>query len=213
LLAYEIANGGQVSIINRLDRETSGVVLVAKTAAAARMFGLAMMQRQAQKTYAALVHGWPSWDETVLDAPLLRKGEVEPSPIWVKQTVHSAGSPCRTEFRAVERGWRVIESEELRFALVEARPATGRMHQIRAHLSHLGHPIVGDKVYGADERCYLEFMETGWTSDLQRRLLLRRHALHSRELKIETGEFSGRWEAPLPAEFAGWIERRAEAGY
>lgn len=212
LLAYEIANGGQVSIVNRLDRETSGVVLVAKTAAAARRFGMAMMQRQAHKTYSALVHGWPPWEETEIDAPLLRKAEVEQSPIWVKQMVHPAGAPCRTEFRVIEKGWRVIEGEERPFALVEARPVTGRMHQIRAHLAHLGHSIVGDKLYGADERCYLDFMDTGWTSDLERRLLMRRHALHSRELRIATGEFHGRWEAPLPADFSNWIEHPGQGG-
>lgn len=74
LLAYELANGGQISIINRLDRETSGTVLVAKHQAAARRFGLAMQDRQIHKTYLALVHGWPEWETLDLQAPLRRKG-------------------------------------------------------------------------------------------------------------------------------------------
>ena len=69
LLAFEIANGGQVSIVNRLDRETSGLVLVAKTAATARKFGLLMQQQRFQKEYRAIVWGWPEWESTMVDAP------------------------------------------------------------------------------------------------------------------------------------------------
>src|SRR3954447_20607427 len=65
LLAFEIANGGQVSIVNRLDRETSGVVLVAKTSAAARRFGLLMQDRHLHKEYLAIVHGWPDWETKI----------------------------------------------------------------------------------------------------------------------------------------------------
>ena len=83
LLAFEVANGGQVSIINRLDRETSGVTLVAKNLPTARRFGIAMMERRVTKTYLALVHGWPSWDAWEEQGPILRKGEVVPSKIWV----------------------------------------------------------------------------------------------------------------------------------
>src|SRR5947209_1824320 len=79
LLAFEIANGGQISIINRLDRETSGVVLIAKTAAAARQFGLQMQQQRITKEYLAIVWGWPDWDSRTLDAPLARAGKYEPS--------------------------------------------------------------------------------------------------------------------------------------
>jgi 23S rRNA pseudouridine1911/1915/1917 synthase len=191
ILAYEIANGGQVSIINRLDRETSGVVLVAKNAAWARHFGLAMQNRQIHKTYAALVHGSPTWDQHDLHAPILRAGDVMACDIWVKQTVHPEGAPCRTQFRVLQR-------YDEGFTLIEARPETGRMHQIRVHLHHLGLPIVGDKLYGRDDRCYLEFIDTGWTPSLQKRLLLPRQALHSHRLEIDTEGFHHAWEAPVP---------------
>jgi 23S rRNA pseudouridine1911/1915/1917 synthase len=198
LLSYEIANGGQVSIINRLDRETSGVVLVAKSQPVARLFGMAMQERRIHKTYTALVHGWPEWEEQTLDAPILRAGEVQSSDIWVKQIVHEQGVPCRTIFRILQR----FERDSQRFALIEAKPETGRMHQIRVHLSHLGLPIVGDKLYGLDDRCYLEFIETGWTPALEQKLILPRQALHSSRLELNLEGFPSFWEAPMPPEFA-----------
>lgn len=201
LLSYEIANGGQVSIINRLDRETSGVVLVAKTRNSARLLGMAMQERRMHKTYTALVHGWPDWQELTLDAPLLRAGEVRESPIWVKQAVHERGVPCRTHFRIKQKGC----YGTLRLSLIEAKPETGRMHQIRAHLHHLGFPIVGDKLYGLDERCYLEFIETGWTPALEEKLILPRQALHSTRLASGIESYPPFWEAPLPAAFTALI--------
>src|ERR1041385_888814 len=72
LLAFEIAGGGQVSIVNRLDRETSGLVLVAKTAAAARRFGLLMQKQRLLKEYLAIVWSWPEWETQIVDAPLDR---------------------------------------------------------------------------------------------------------------------------------------------
>jgi 23S rRNA pseudouridine1911/1915/1917 synthase len=199
LLAYELANGGQISIINRLDRETSGVVLVAKHAQAARYFGLAMQRRQVRKTYLALVHGWPEWDERRVDAPILRAGEVEHSEIWVRQKVHPDGVPCLTEFRVRER----VMAAFGRVALVEAMPMTGRMHQIRVHLAHLGHPVAGDKIYGSDTRAYLDFIAGGWTPELARRLHSPRHLLHSHRLEIEgtENESAQSWTAPLPQDW------------
>ena len=132
-LAFELANGGQVSIITRLDRETSGLVLVATTSGAARRFGLAMQAKAFTKTYLAIVWDWPSDDEFEIDAPLLRKGEIEESPVWVKQTVHPDGKVARTSFRVLKRFSRKTTNGE-RFALVECYPETGRMHQIRVHL-------------------------------------------------------------------------------
>ncbi len=202
LLAYEIANGGQVSIINRLDRETSGVTLVAKTAAAARKFSMLMASRNVSKTYQALVSGWPEQDRYEIDAPILRRGEVEPSRIHLYRIIHPAGVPARTVIE-VERRFTRETTNGNRFALVRAFPETGRIHQIRLHLAHIGHPVVGDKLYGPSEECYLEFIETGWTPRLAARLLLDRHALHSAALQFP-GE-SG-WQAPLPPDMAGFLE-------
>ncbi len=204
LLAYEILLGGQISIINRLDRETSGVTLVAKNHETARRFGMAMMAHQFHKSYQAIVQGWPEWEEVDFSGAILRKGEMMESPIYIKQMVHENGAPCRTRFKVLRR---LQKPCGLKCALVECEPVTGRMHQIRVHLSHLGHPLVGDKMYGVDETCYLDFIVTGWTEDLQRRLLLRRHALHAHRLELE-GE--GVWEAPLPEDMTGFLADCAE---
>ena len=201
LLAFEIANGGQVSIVNRLDRETSGLVLVAKTAAAAREFGLLMQQQRIAKEYFAIVWGWPEWQTRMVEAPLLRKGTQEPSSIWLKQAVHPAGAAAITEFHVERRMERNTTAGE-RFSLIRAIPRTGRTHQIRVHLASLTHPIVGDKIYGPDERLYLRFIETGWTPRLERELLLPRHALHASRLSVPG---VGDWTSPLPQDLAAWI--------
>ncbi|PYI42238.1 MAG: RNA pseudouridine synthase [Verrucomicrobia bacterium] len=214
LFAFEIASGGQVSIVNRLDRETSGLVLVAKTSTAARRFGLLMQQQRVKKEYLAIVWGWPEWEHYFVDARLCRQGKHQNSVIWLKQMIHPSGAPAQTEFH-VER--RFIRSNGMarppgpllgnapdaeKFSLIRAVPRTGRTHQIRVHLSAIGHPIVGDKIYGPDERLYLQFIESGWTPELKQRLLLPRHALHSAKLAIE-GERE--WASPLPSDLAQFI--------
>ena len=220
LLAFEIANGGQVSIVNRLDRETSGLVLVAKTAAMARKFGLLMQQQRFQKEYVAIVYGWPEWESKAVEAPLDRQGKHQRSAIWLKQMIHPAGAPAQTEFHVERRFERSASKpspvatrhplpegedrgegtfESGKFSLIHAIPRTGRTHQIRVHLASIGHPIVGDKIYGPDELLYLRFIETGWTTELARQLLLPRHALHAARLAIED-EYD--WRSPLPVDLA-----------
>jgi 23S rRNA pseudouridine1911/1915/1917 synthase len=186
LLSYEIANGGQVSLINRLDRETSGLVLVAKHPAAAREAAMAMQAGNIKKTYLAILWGTPTEKLFSLDAPIIRQGEVEPTKIHLKRMIHPTGAPAKTHFRVL----RSFATESGDFSLVEAQPLTGRTHQIRLHASHAGYPVVGDKIYGPSEDCYLEFIQTGWTPSLEAKLLMNRHALHSSGLGIE---WKGKW--------------------
>ncbi len=206
LLVFEIANGGQVSIINRLDRETSGLTLIAKSQASARTFHMLMARRAIGKEYLAIVWGWPSEDEFVCDSPILRQGSREVARIYLKQMAHPDGTVARTRFR-VERRVTRATADGGKFSVVRCFPETGRMHQIRVHLSHLGYPVVGDKIYGPDEGCYLEFIDTGWTPALAARLLLPRHALHSTAMHIP--ELGLAWESPLPADLTRWLGESA----
>ena len=201
LLAFEIASGGQVSIVNRLDRETSGIVLVAKTTAAAREFGLLMQSRRMTKEYHAIVWGWPDWETKTFDAPIIRQGEIKTSKIYLKQTIDVRGADAVTKFRVVQRFQKQTPRGES-FSLAKAHPLTGRTHQIRVHLASLGHPIVGDKIYGPDENLYLRFIETGWADELARRLLLERHALHGSRLRIDDERD---WSSPLPEDLHDWL--------
>jgi 23S rRNA pseudouridine1911/1915/1917 synthase len=203
LLAFEIVNGGQVSLINRLDRETSGLTLVAKSQKAARDLGIQMQNRTIEKSYQAIVWGWPNDDEWINDAPILRQGTVRASPIYLKQIVHPSGATAWTRFRVQRRVTRKTVAGE-KFSLVTAFPSTGRMHQIRVHLAHSGHAIVGDKIYGPDENCYLEFIQTGWTPLLADRLLLPRHALHSSFMMLTQSGKS--WQSPLPCDLRTFVE-------
>lgn len=209
LLAFELANGGQVSIINRLDRETSGLTLVCKTGAAARRFAMLMERHCIHKEYLAIVWGWPERDRYEIDAPLARLGEHAPARIWLKQAVHPLGAEARTTV-LVEKRFEKPTTNGARFSLVRALPETGRTHQIRVHTAHIGHPIVGDKIYGPDEQHYLTFIDTGWTPRLAQSLLLPRQALHSAVLRIKDEEHPNlEWRAPLPMDIAGFIESPA----
>jgi 23S rRNA pseudouridine1911/1915/1917 synthase len=201
LLAFEIVNGATISFINRLDRETSGLILVAKTGAAARQLGLMIAQHRIRKTYTAIVFGSPPEESFFVDQPLLRQGTVRPSRIYLKQTVDPNGSPAFTSFRILNRFTRGA----LPFALIEAEPKTGRTHQIRVHLAHAGYPIVGDKIYGPDENCYLEFIESDWTPSLEAKLLLPRQALHASRLSFEFEGLPYSFEAPLPADLQAFL--------
>lgn len=203
LLSYELAGGGQVSLINRLDRETSGLVLVAKNAAAARSAAMAMQNGGIKKTYLALVTGHPVREEFTVDAPIVRQGAVMESRIHLKRMVHPAGAKAVTQFRVLRR----FENRLGAFSLVEARPLTGRTHQIRVHASQAGHWLAGDKIYGPDEGCYLEFVEGGWTPSLAARLHMDRHALHSAGLSLEWNGRRLEWKSTPPRDMLRFMER------
>jgi 23S rRNA pseudouridine1911/1915/1917 synthase len=135
-----------------------------------------------------------------VDAPLDRQGAHAPSAIWLKQSTCAEGSPARTEFHVLRRFSKKTTAGD-QFTLLRAVPATGRTHQIRVHLASIKHPIVGDKIYGPDERLYLRFIETGWTPELQSQLLLPRHALHASRLTLAGGLL---WESSLPPDLTAF---------
>jgi 23S rRNA pseudouridine1911/1915/1917 synthase len=162
-----------LQIAHRLDRETSGLVLVARGPVAARGLKMAFAERKVKKRYLALVHGEVKDGIGTIDLPL----RLSDGPLKVKMLIDERGLPSVTRWRRVER---------LReHTLLECRPETGRQHQIRAHLAAIGHPIVGDKLYGEDESLFTTFCDEGWSDELEARLGLRRQALHA-------------WEATFP---------------
>lgn len=165
-------------LINRLDRETSGIVILVKTQDAARMLRKIWEDRAVRKEYVAIVHGHVAANDGVIDAPL---GKDETSAVAIKDCVRPDGSPAQTEFR-VER--RFVRPEG-NFSVLHVTPRTGRKHQIRIHLAHLGHAIVGDKIYGVDEQIYLALVGQRLTVEHRARLLLPNHALHAARVTFE----------------------------
>lgn len=159
-------------LINRLDRETSGVILVAKSEESARELRRVWEARSVQKQYLAIVRFRVEKDHGMIEAPL---GKDEQSPVAIKDCVRPDGAPSQTAFW-VERRFARAGSE---FTLLRVEPRTGRKHQIRIHLAHAGHPIVGDKIYGGDESLYLDFVKNRLTDEQRGRLLLPHHALHA----------------------------------
>ena len=200
LLAYELACGGQVSFVNRLDRETSGITLIAKTPLSARELGKAMQQRLLHKEYFAVVQGAPLWDSACCDEPILRMEMVADTRIHVRQCCHPLGKPCCTEFEVLRRT--PARNGLPPLALLRCIPHTGRLHQIRVHAAYLGLPLLGDKIYGGDERNYLDFIAEGWTPALAERLYIERHALHACSLRFPLDGREITVTSPLPSDLA-----------
>ena len=164
-------------LVNRLDRETSGLVLVAKTDEAARSLRKIWETRAVQKEYLAIAHGHVRAAHGLINEPL---GKDEASKVAIKDCVRPDGAAAQTEFQ-VERRFKRAEGE---FTLLRVQPLTGRKHQIRIHLAHYGHPIVGDKLYGGDADLYLALVENRLTAEQRQRLILWCHALHAAEVRF-----------------------------
>jgi 23S rRNA pseudouridine1911/1915/1917 synthase len=183
---------------HRLDRETSGTQVLSRDPDAARRFFTLFKAHLVGKTYLAVVHGSPDWERRTLDAPLGDLGLGGANKVVIRQAVVPDGRPAVTEFRVLER--------RRGFTLLEASPRSGRLHQIRAHLSHLGLPMVGDKIYGRDPQAFLDFMNTGQTPELTARLLLPRQALHAARLAFPWGGTQFAAEAPLAPDLRAFWE-------
>jgi 23S rRNA pseudouridine1911/1915/1917 synthase len=162
--------GQHTEICHRIDRETSGVMLVARTPQAGAFLKTAFAHRTIAKRYLALCKGIPP-DEGVIDQPI----KLLESPTHLMMGPSADGLPAVTRFRVVRRF--------AAHALVAASPETGRQHQIRVHLAALGYPLVGDKLYGAGEQYFMEACDRGISAELLARFDgLPRHALHAETL-------------------------------
>ena len=172
-------------LVNRLDRETGGVVLVAKNPVAASELGKIIEGRAAEKEYLAIVHGHVAAEQGMIDAPL---GKDEHSRVAIKDCVRPDGAASQTEFFVLRRFSRpssiLNPPSSSPFTLLRILPRTGRKHQIRIHLAHLGHPIVGDKIYGGDVDLYLALVESRLTAEQRARLILEHHALHATAVRL-----------------------------
>jgi len=186
-------------LVNRLDRETGGVVIIAKNSGVAGELGKLLENRAVQKEYLAIVHGHVAAERGIIDAPLDRD---EHSLVAVKDCVRPDGAPSQTEFWVERRFTRPVaqwdglkfslsacgaggeDRGEVGFSLLRIFPRTGRKHQIRIHLAHIGHPIAGDKLYGGDEDLYLALVENRLTGAQRARLIFENHALHARAVRF-----------------------------
>jgi len=164
-------------LVNRLDRETSGVVIVARSAPVARELGQLLAQGAIAKRYLAVVHGRVGPASFSIEAPL---GADDRSEVAIKDCVREDGAAARTDVQLV----RTFERDGSSFSVLDVTPKTGRKHQIRIHLAHAGHPIVGDKIYGGDERIYLRFVTRQLTDDDRRVLVVGNHALHAAQVRF-----------------------------
>jgi 23S rRNA pseudouridine1911/1915/1917 synthase len=195
---------GSLHLCHRIDRETSGIVLLSRDLDGERFIKRQFSSRRVHKSYLALVKGHPSPAEGLVDAPLRRSPHSSvhtKMEVAVGPAVLSPGKPARTRYRTVDRS--------RRFALVECFPETGRQHQIRIHMAHLGHPIVGDKIYSVGERVFLEFVKRGFTEALATELLMPRQALHAHRLSFSHPD-DGR-TVSFTSELAGDIRAVFEA--
>jgi len=191
--------------VTPLDRETSGVTLVAKDAVTALDLRRIWENRQVEKDYLAIVHGHLPEAHGVIEAPL---GKDEQSRVVIKDCVRADGAAARTEYWVQHQ----FTHHPSPCTLLLVRPHTGRKHQIRIHLAHLGHPIVGDKLYGGDEDLYLALVENRLTPEQRGRLILPHHALHAREVRFAWRGQQRVFHAEPEPWFTNWAagERAAE---
>jgi 23S rRNA pseudouridine1911/1915/1917 synthase len=189
-------------LLHRIDRETSGLVLCSKDDRAHLVLYRMFEGREIFKEYLALVHGEPREDEGTIDLPLAPSG----GPIRVKMVVRADGLPSLTRWRVAKRA--------RGFALLACEPKTGRQHQIRAHLAQIGHAVVGDKIYGPDEKLFLKALAKELSEEDRSRLLLDRHALHAHRLRFPHPIRGEEVEivAPLPQDMAAFLERLDAGG-
>jgi RluA family pseudouridine synthase len=188
---------GRLWIVHRLDRQTSGVMLLARSPQAHRFLNDQFQSHQVNKIYHALIVGNPSWDETVIELPLRPDGDRKHRTV----VDHARGKPASTHLRLLERFGQ--------FSLLEAAPRTGRTHQLRAHLSAAGFPILCDALYGGDQLLVISITSAGSGEGIAAGVeLLDRMGLHAWSLEFQHPVTQSRTKlvAPYPPDFDHTLE-------
>lgn len=170
--------GRDANIAHRIDQETSGLVLCARNKTSERDIKMMFQEREMKKKYLAMVHG-EFKEEQCVEAPLLRAQD-QSAILRMVVKVHETGKASKTDFKPLEY------FPELDMTLIECSPYTGRQHQIRVHLFHVKHPIVGDPVYGQSEEDMVKFLDKELTpKDRIEKAGATRLLLHANELEFE----------------------------
>ncbi|MDG1138782.1 MAG: RNA pseudouridine synthase [Opitutales bacterium] len=190
-----------IHLASRLDRETSGVVLFAKHRKAASHWQKAIEEKRVKRRYLAIIKGVLTEEVTVSNF----LGNDPDSNVFVKQRVleqkTNKAKKAETQFIPV------LTKNEHTFCKV--RTHTGRKHQIRAHAQWIGHPLVGEKLYGSDENIYLKFCEEGWKNEWMESLGMKRQALHGQWLGFEE-EGGECFSAIMPDDMISYLQNELE---
>ena len=201
VISERFPDGGW-QICHRLDRETSGAMVLARGREAAAALKGAFEKKRARKRYLAVVYGAP--DTQLVDLPLGLTADRD-ALISIRMVVRDDAPPSATEVEVIERAGDLT--------LVECRPISGRQHQIRAHLAAIGHPIVGDKLYAHGDEVFAAACDGELTREQSAALLIDRQALHAAEICVPHPDPSKpeiAVTAPLPTDIAALITRARE---
>jgi 23S rRNA pseudouridine1911/1915/1917 synthase len=194
----DVGGPARPGIVHRLDRDTTGVILVAKTNAAHMHLAEQFAARTVQKTYVAVTVGRIDHDRDQIDAPIGRH-PFQRDKMAIREN-HATSKPATSFYRVLERFAHATA--------VQVEPKTGRTHQIRVHLDHIGYPVLCDRLYGGRATLTASQLLRQSVNDPQEPPLLSRHALHAQRLEIEHPQSGKRlaFEAPLPGDMQNVLE-------
>jgi len=183
----------KIFTVHRIDKDTSGLVIFAKNKETHRNLSVAFEQRKVQKKYIVIVHGRPSWKETSCDLALVPNGNKKHMTIVDK----FRGKESLTHFTCI--------LSVGNYSVLEARPETGRIHQIRVHAREIGHSVVCDELYGKANPIKLSSFKRGWRGDpVEERPLLSRLGLHAQEIILPDEQ---KFTAPLAKDISSLINQ------